>query len=155
MNEITRAARIDSAIKVIQRMNSGSCVSKACREVGIPRSSFYAVITREREAVREFQDMVAANNRSDLLILLANKTAVLRTLVQEALMETTSPRERLAIYKALTEIQDKLIDDLRLHSRGAVVSAEMFTGPVLQLAKSRFTSGCVEGDASNTYSDTA
>lgn len=69
--------------------------------------------------------------------------------------ETTRPRDRLAIYKALTEMQDKLIDELRLHNRGAAVSADLFTGPVLQLTKSRFTSGYMEGNADITYSDTA
>ena len=141
MNNLTRTTRITAAIQVIKRMNGGMSVSSACKEVGLPRSSYYAIITREREAVAEFQDIVAANNRSDLLILLATKTAVLQKLVQEALSDTTSPRERLAIYKAFTEMQDKMIDDLRLHSRGTAVSADMFTGPVLQLAKSRFTSG--------------
>lgn len=149
MNKVTRSSRLTAAIQVIQRMNEGLSVSRACKEVGLPRSSYYAIITREREAVAEFQDIVATNNKSDLLILLANKTAVLQKLVQEALTDTTSPRERLAIYKTLTEIQDKLIDDLRLHNRGAAVSPDLFTGPVLQFAKSRFTSGCVEGDADN------
>jgi len=153
MNEVTRSSRISTALQVIQRMNEGLCVSSACKEVGMPRSSFYAIITREREAVAEFQDIVAANNQSNLLILLANKTAMLQKLVREALTDTTSPRERLAIYKALTELQDKLIDDLRLHSRGAAVSTDMFTGPILQLAKSRFTSGYVE-DYADTHPNT-
>lgn len=125
-------------------MNGGMSVSNACKDMGLPRSSYYAIITREREAVSDFQDVVAANIQSDLLILLANKTAILHKLVQEALMDTTSPRERLAIYKALTEMQDRLINDLRIHGRGAAVSADMFTGPVLQHAKSRFTRGNVK-----------
>ena len=136
-------------------MNAGLSVSSACKEVGIPRSSYYAIITREADAISEFQDMVDANNQSDLLILLANKTAVLNKLIQEALADTTSPRERLAIYKTLTEMQDKLIEDLRFQSRGAAASPDMFTGPMLQLAKSRGTSGFLEWDADNIRSGTA
>ena len=92
MNETTRSSRITAAIQVIQHMNAGLSVSSACKEVGIPRSSYYAIITREADAISEFQDMVDANNQSDLLILLANKTAVLNKLIQEALADTTSPR---------------------------------------------------------------
>lgn len=147
MNDVTQSARNTATLQVIQRMNEGKSISQAFMEVGLPRSSYYVNITREREAVSEFQNIVAENNRSDLLLLLANKTPVLQKLVQDALTDTTSPRERLAIYTTLTEMQEKLIVDLRLHSRGAAESADLFTGPVVQLAKSRFTSGYVEDDS--------
>jgi len=84
----------------------GLSVSSACKEVGKSRSSYYAIITRDGEVIVEFLNIVAENNRLDLLIYLANKTAILQKLVQEAPADTTSPRERLAIYKALTEMQD-------------------------------------------------
>jgi len=48
MNDTTKASRITAAFKVIKRMNDGLSVSSTSKEVGLPRSSFYAIIDRER-----------------------------------------------------------------------------------------------------------
>jgi ACT domain-containing protein len=85
MNEITRSSRIASAIQVIQRTSAGMSVSKACREVGLPRSSFYAIIDREKEAIAKYQDMIVANSMDELLMILATRNEVLMKLLREAL----------------------------------------------------------------------
>lgn len=141
MNEITRTSRIATAIQVVQQMNAGMSVSHACKEVGPPRSSFYVIIDRERKAIAKYQDMVITNSQDELLMILAKKNEVLMKLLREALAETTSPRNRLAIYKTITEIQNKLVEELRIHSRALAVQTHDFIGPKLQVANPRFSSG--------------
>jgi len=107
----------------------------------MPRSSYYAIISRESEVVAKFQDMVTASSQANLWLIIQNQTAVLQKIIQESLAETTNPRVRLTIYRTLTEMQDDLIEKLRVQSRGTKVSVNDFTGPVLRLMKSRFSSG--------------
>ena len=55
MKEITKAARINSAIQVIQRMNDGMTVVAACKDAGVPRSTFYYLLNKYPEAIVEYQ----------------------------------------------------------------------------------------------------
>ena len=73
MNEITRSSRVTTALQVIARMNEGLTVRDACLEVGIPRSTFYNIIARDTEAIAVFQDMVIANHRERLWMVLVNQ----------------------------------------------------------------------------------
>jgi len=41
MKAIAKASRVNTAIQVIQHMNDGMTVIAACKEVGIPRSTFH------------------------------------------------------------------------------------------------------------------
>jgi ACT domain-containing protein len=51
MKAITKSSRVNSAIQVIQHMNDGMTVVAACKEVGIPRSTFYDVVKKNSEAM--------------------------------------------------------------------------------------------------------
>jgi len=93
MNDTAKASRITAAFKVIKRMNDGLSVSSTCKEVGLPRSSFYAIIDRGREKITEFQDLLAANNQEGLLLLLAKRNEILTTLLRDPLAETASHRD--------------------------------------------------------------
>ena len=44
MNEITKSTRRDAVTQVLHSVHTGKSVSAACREVGIPRSSYYAFL---------------------------------------------------------------------------------------------------------------
>ena len=44
MKDIAKASRVNTALQVFQHMNDGKTVVAACKEVGIPRSTFYDVV---------------------------------------------------------------------------------------------------------------
>ena len=98
MNEIKKRTRINRAIQVISRTQEGTSVSNACKEVGIPRSTYYFIITTEKDELREFLDMVNAYDRMNLLTILENKDEILDKLIESGLAEETKPKERLSIY---------------------------------------------------------
>jgi ACT domain-containing protein len=55
MKAITKASRINAVTQVILHMNSGMTVVDACREVGLPRSSFYYIIENNPQAIVDIQ----------------------------------------------------------------------------------------------------
>ena len=120
-------------------MNEGLSVMEACNEVGMPRSTYYYIIARDTEAIAEFQGMVVANHRERLWMILVNQVNVLQKLIENGLSEKTKPKDRLAIYKALGEMQDKLAQELRVNSQDDEAVNENLRGPVLHLGKSRFS----------------
>jgi hypothetical protein len=108
MKSPAKAARVNKAIEVIQHMNSGMTTVDACKEVGLPRSSYYEIIKNNKETITEFQQMVQANAKQQLGLILANKTEILQMIIADGLSEETSPRDRIAIFKVLSELNDKL-----------------------------------------------
>ena len=52
----------------------------------------------------EYQEMVEANARMQLGLILSSKTQILEKVIEDAMSEETSPRDRLAIYKTLSEL---------------------------------------------------
>jgi ACT domain-containing protein len=141
MNEITRSSRVTTALQVIQRMNEGLSVKEACSEVGMPRSTYYYVIASDTEAIALFQDMVTANHRERLWMILVNQANILQRLIDDGLAETTKPKDRLAIYKALGDMRDKLAQELQVNRHEDIVAAEFLRGPTLHKGVSRFEAG--------------
>ena len=88
----------------MQHMNSSMTVVDACKEVGIPRSTYYHLVKTHPEAMAEYQEMVEANARMQLGLILSSKTQILEKVIEDAMSEETSPRDRLAIYKTLSEL---------------------------------------------------
>jgi ACT domain-containing protein len=70
MKAITKASRINAVTQVIQHMNSGMTVVDACREVGIPRSSFYYIVENNPRAIADIQVMIDASNQEQLVLIL-------------------------------------------------------------------------------------
>jgi len=62
-------------------------------------------------------------------------------LIDDGLAETTKPKDRLAIYKALGEMRDKLAQDLQVSRHEDVVAAEFLRVPTLRKGVSRFVAG--------------
>lgn len=139
MDTPAKTARTNMAIQVIQHVNEGITVINACREVGIPRSSFYYIYQSNPRAIAEIQDVITENSRRELMIILLNKTQILERVIEEGLADTTKPRERLAILKTLNEQLDKLTETLRVSNQDNSIVSEFLNGPTLQPGINRFS----------------
>ena len=138
MKSITKASRINIVTQVIQRMNNGMSVVEACREVGIPRSSFYYIVEKNPQAIADIQVIIDESNRDQLILILQNKMEIFEKIIQDGLSKKTSPRARLAIYMKLTQITDELMESLQREVAPDVDF--LLTGPKLVKAESRFAS---------------
>ena len=140
MKDIAKTSRVNTALHVIEHMNNGMTVVAACKEVGIPRSTFYDVVKKNPEAVTEYQEIVDANARHQLGLILFHKTEILQKVIEDGLSEGIPPRERLAIYKALNDIEERLTDALRIESQAAADAHSFIFLPQLKIQKvSRLT----------------
>ena len=140
MKDIAKTSRVNTAIQVIQHMNDGMTVIDACKEVGIPRSTFYDVVNKNPEAITEYQEIVEANDRHQLGLILFHKNEILQKVIEDGLSDNTAPRERLAIFKALNEFEYGLTDALRIESQAAADAHEFLKqGPIISQKVSRLT----------------
>ena len=140
MKALTIASRVNSAKQVMQHMNSGMTVIDACKEVGIPRSTYYHLIKMHPEAMAEYNEMVEANNRHQFGLILSNNTHILKKVIKDGLSDETSPRDRLAIYKTLTELGEKLSQVTQIDSPLEAAAHELLKrGPTTRPMKSRLT----------------
>jgi hypothetical protein len=140
MKALTKASRVNSAKQVMQHMNSGMTVVDACKEVGIPRSTYYHLIKTHPEAMAEYQEMVDANARNQFGLILSNKTQILEKIIEDGLSDETSPRDRLAIIKALIELSEKLSPGTQMDSQLEAAAHEFLSrGPTTRPMKSRVT----------------
>jgi ACT domain-containing protein len=140
MKALTKSSRVNSAIQVIQRMNDGMTVVAACKEVGIPRSTFYDVVNKNPEAVTKYKEIVEGNPRFQLGLILFHKNEILQKVIDDGLSENIAPRERLAIYKALNELEGSLTDELRIESQAAAEAHKFLKqGPITSHKVSRLT----------------
>jgi hypothetical protein len=140
MKDIAKTSRVNTALHVIEYMNNGMTVVAACKEVGIPRSTFYDVVKKNPEAVTEYQEIVDANYRHQLGLILFHKTEILQKVIEDGLSDSIAPRERLAIYKALNELEGGLTDALRIESQAAAEAHEFLKqGPITSQKVSRLT----------------
>jgi ACT domain-containing protein len=140
MNAITKASRVNSALQVIQHMNQGMSVTAACREVGIPRSTYYYIIQKNPMMMAEVQDIIYDSNIQQLGLILQNRTGILRKVIADGLSDETKPRERLAIYKQLIQVGDELSQALQVEDSASREEIESWlTGPILEPGVSRFS----------------
>jgi hypothetical protein len=150
MGTPARNARVNNAIQVIQQVNDGLTVTDACREVGIPRSTFYYTINANPEAIAEYQDMIAANAREQLALVLLSRRAILEKVVQDGLAENTSPRDRLQILKTLDALLDDLVNKLQVDKEEEEKAQEfMRQGPVIKRQVSRMTACTIDIEDEN------
>jgi len=140
MGTPARNARVNNAIQVIQHVNDGQTVMDACREVGIARSTFYYTIKANPDAIAEYQDMITANSREQLALVLISRRAILEKVVQDGLAENTSPRDRLQILKTLDSLLDDAVKKLQVDNEAEIEAQEsMRQGPVISQQVSRMT----------------
>ncbi len=144
MNEIKRKSNINRAIQVINRTQEGLTISKACKEVGLPRSSYYYIVESEREALELVQDMVRVSQMNNLEEILANQASVLKKVIDDGLSEKTKPRERIAIHKYLDRRGRELMQSLQGTGGTNQVTSSDFTGPMLKPSISSNTTKSME-----------
>jgi ACT domain-containing protein len=139
MVSVKKFIRQNQALQVIQHSNNGMSIVKACQEVGIPRSTFYGFVKRNADLVASFHDMQLEAGMRQLALILDNNFDILERVIQDAFDETTTPRQRLAIYKYLTKRMDDLEETVLANSRDVDKVDEMLKGPELVQAESRFS----------------
>ena len=140
MKALTKASRVNSAKQVMQHMNSGMTVIDACKEVGIPRSTYYHLVKSHPEAMAEYNEMVEANDRHQFGLILSNNTHILKKVIKDGLSDETSPRDRLAILKMLTERGEKLSPGTQIDRQLEAAAHEFLSrGPTTMPMKSRLT----------------
>ena len=115
-------------------------VIEACREVGMPRSSFYHVVSSNPEAIAEVQAIIDINNREQLGLILLSKTEMLQKIIEDGLSNTTKPKDRLAIYVKLSELVAGLTQHLQIESETNKRAQDFLRqGPQISHQKSRLT----------------
>ena len=141
MSKPAEIIRIHIAVNVlILKEKDGISIVKACRELGIARSTFYNICQAHPDIVANIQERLERSNREQLAAIIDTRMQVLNTILEEALAETTSPMERLAIFNAMEKLLEKLKRELRLDElANEEAAAEVLAGPILTPAKSRFT----------------
>ena len=140
MKSLARSSRANSALEVVQHMNDGLSISEACRMVGMARSSFYSFMKTNPEIAAEIQGIIEVSRREQLGMILASKTEILRKVIEAGLAEETKPKDRLAIFMKLSELQESMTKGLGYESEVEKRAREFLSqGPNLVQAKSRFT----------------
>jgi len=124
MNEITKSTRKDAVTRVLHHVQTGKSISAACREVGIPRSTYYAFLEENPDVLAEFQAAVKAAVRMRLAILLANDTEILTRIIEDARADSTSTRDRLAIYIAMQKMVADGVEALQLEDQHRQIAAD-------------------------------
>ena len=136
MNEIRKQIRISRAVQVITLTQDGLSISAACREVGIPRSTYYLILDTETEALLEYQKIIRVNDRLELLRILAIRDEVLEKLIEKAFDDDTEIKEMLAIHKELQKRFDVLSAKVREEAMTSKFTKDFLKGPQTVIAKS-------------------
>ena len=140
MKSLTKASRVNTALQVIQHMNNGMTVVEACKAVGMPRSSFYYIMVNNPDAFAEMQARIDANNREQLAMIQLSKTEMLRRIIQDGLSADTKPKDRLAIYLKLTELDNMMSQALQVENEADNSIHELLKqGPKTNVQVSRYS----------------
>ena len=140
MKTLTKASRINNAIQVVEYMNIGMTVVEACKAVGMPRSSFYYIMENNPDAFAEMQARIDANNREQLAMIQLSKTELLRKIIQDGLSADTKPKDRLAIYLKLNEMDNKMSQALQVENEADNSIHELLKqGPKTSVQVSRYS----------------
>jgi len=133
-----KTSRTNLAIQVFQETNKGLTVSKACKVIGLPRSSFYDIYRKNPEVFIKFQEAVEASERAELVMIVTTQSARIEKIIEDAVSEATSPRDRVIIAKFLFEKMTELEAKYTKGSSSTKTSAkDILTGPVQRHIESR------------------
>ena len=123
---------------VLQTMEEGTTITNACRQVGMPRSTFYSMIHQHPEILGQFQASLQLSSREQLMMIIGNRSRLLRELLDKANDSSTSIKDRLAIFKTMEAMLDKMVITLGIEIANNGDASEVLSGPVLVPAQSRF-----------------
>jgi hypothetical protein len=138
MASIKKDIRTNQALLVIQQSNKGMSIIEACQEVGISRSTFYYFISHNPDAIASFQEMQLVAATQQFALILDNQFEILESVIEDALADTTKPRQRLAIYKHLNKRMDELSERVQSHNPNRSSDGDFLTGPLLTQGISSF-----------------
>jgi pentatricopeptide repeat protein len=140
MKSLTKAARVNTALQVVQHMNDGLTVVDACKAVGLPRSSFYYIMDNNPDAFAEMLALMNANNREQLTMIQLSKTEMLRRIIQDGLSADTKPKDHLAIYLKLSELDNMMSQALQVENEAVKYIHELQKqGPKTSIQISRYS----------------
>jgi len=142
MKELTKSSRINRALQVIQHTNQGLTVIDACREAGMPRSSYYYIVKSNPDAFIEAQEIIRISNMEQLAAIVVSKVHILERMIQDGLAEETSPRDRVSILREMDRQMDKLMDSLQLDNLYEMKAVDFLKqGPETSKQESKFSAG--------------
>jgi hypothetical protein len=145
MKGITKTTRVNSAMQVIQHMNTGMTVVDACREAGVARSTFYDFLKSNPEAVIEIQNVIENAQREQLGMALLASNRILEKVIEDGLSDETKPRDRLTIFLKLKELVAVLAQNSPEMNKMEQDALEFLKkGPTLRYVESRFTTSQTE-----------
>ena len=139
MDTPARTARINKARQVFLLIDKDYHVNAACREVGIPRSTFYDICVKNPQLLADHQESLDEMSRVEYFMILTKKEAILEKVLEDGLADTTNPRARLAISINLDERTDTLKDRFAVNNRNSEETRKLFNGPILVSGVSRFS----------------
>lgn len=106
--------------------------------IGLPRSSFYDIYRKNPEVFIKFQEAVEASERAELVMIVTTQSARIEKIIEDAVSEATSPRDRVIIAKFLFEKMTELEAKYTKGSSSTKTSAkDILTGPVQRHIESR------------------
>jgi hypothetical protein len=142
MNTVMRSLRIKKATEVIELVENGLSVTRACKKVGLSRSSFYDIRNREPELFIDLQVRLSETIREQMSSILVTRVDVLYRLIQDGLAEDTKPLERLAIFKETEKQLERLSNILRMSGGDNQAATDVLSGPIFLPGTSRFIVEC-------------
>ncbi len=93
-------------------MNDGMIIFDAYYEVGVPCSTSYVICMRDPETVAKIQEIIKSNAQQQLGLIVSYKTESFQKVISKGLVDTTKPRDFLALYKVLSELLDELTQSI-------------------------------------------
>jgi hypothetical protein len=137
METPAKNSRANLAIQVIKHTNNGLTVVDACKEVGLPRSSFYDIVKRNPQIIVDYQEIINKVEFQELMMILITQTEALEKVLQAALDATTSPKDRLAIVKYMDEKENELRKKFAKSSPPKDSARDFLTGPATRRIQPR------------------
>jgi hypothetical protein len=127
-------------MQVLVLVEQGKKVVQACKEIGIPRSTFYHICFRHPEILAALQEMQQISTRRELLAILLHKAKAIELLVEDMVNKDIDVSKRLEILKMMDTQLDKLWAQLNMGSKeDEDMARDVLSGPILQPAESRFS----------------
>ncbi|MCL4561931.1 MAG: hypothetical protein M1281_15150 [Chloroflexi bacterium] len=141
MDTIAKISRTNRALKVIENAGKGMTIVEACKDVGLPRTTFYDICKRNPQLVLDFRAQVEKNYQIQALMILMSQRQILDRIIEDGLDDATRPAARVAVFKALNNYLEILMDRVGINDPGVgdVDVKDLLSGPVLHQGTSRFS----------------
>jgi len=139
MKTLAKTTRINRAMQVFRLANEGMSYVDACREVGMARSTFYAICDREPEVIGLLQDTLTETSREQLMMVLSKRVELLAQVIKDALAKETPLSVKLAAFKEIEKHLRYLSQFVRIEGGNDKSSEEILTGPVFRPAQFKFS----------------